>query len=95
MTDAPQESESPAAAGPIAEQTKTDSAFIVPQSGAGGNDGKAVTNLKAAFALAGHAAYELPEGGFLVINPNWNGVRHCRDIDALRAFARMVGAELA
>lgn len=46
-------------------------------------------NLIAGFALRGYAVHEADDGGFLVCR--WNLSRHCPDLAALGAFARMVG----
>lgn len=91
--NAPPKSEGPLGGGPIAEQTKTDSADIVACPEAGCNEVKALANLKAALAITGHAVYELVGGGFLVVRPDWNGVRLCRNVDELRAFANVVGVQ--
>jgi hypothetical protein len=86
-------SESPAGAGLIAEQAKTESTVIVPHDGDDRNTAKSLATLKARFALAGHVVHELAEGGVLVVRPAWNVVRHYRDLNELRAFAHMVGIE--
>lgn len=45
--------------------------------------------LKAQFALRGHSVHELAEGGFLVCRHGH--AKHCPDLSALAAFARVTG----
>lgn len=78
-------SECPVGAGQVAEKS-TDSLGIVAVPD---DDRKPVARLKAAFALAGHAVHELADGGFLVCR--FNFARHCPDVTALAAFAKLAG----
>lgn len=65
---------------PEATQENTHSEFTPEQ--------KRLANLKAQFALAGHAVHHL-ERGYLVTR--WGMTRVCPDLGALVAFARQVG----
>ncbi len=82
MTEAPQKSESPAATEQFAEQSTNNSGDSATCAE------KHKANLKALFALAGHAVHETGDGGFLVCK--W-GVKHAPDLPALAAFARQLG----
>ena len=50
-------------------------------------NGKTLDTIKARAALAGHAVYELADGGFLIVCTKWaSQARHCPDAAALAAF---------
>jgi hypothetical protein len=68
-----------------AEET-TESNAIVAQAA---DDCKALANLRASYALAGHSVHLLADGGFLVCK--FNLAKHCPDLRALAAFAKVVG----
>lgn len=53
--------------------------------------GKAIANLKARFAMAGHQVYDGGNNDFIVTR--WNMSRHCPDLAALRMFARLLGVQ--
>jgi hypothetical protein len=87
---ASQKRECPAGAGHIAEKS-TGKADIVAARSADRNEQKHTATLIARFALAGFEVHRLEGGAFLVCR--WNQARHCGDVDALSAFARMVGVQ--
>jgi len=80
-----QKSECPVGAGQVAEKSSENSGIVAFTDG----DRKAVTTLKAAFAIAGHSVHELADGGFLVCK--FALAKHCPDARALAAFAKLVG----
>lgn len=51
---------------------------------------KSLATIVARFALRGHVVHTTTEGGFLVCRHGY--VRHCKDIPALEAFGKQVGA---
>lgn len=51
---------------------------------------KREATLRAKLALRGHAVHRTVEGSYLVCRHGY--VKHCTDLDALEAFARLVGA---
>lgn len=65
---------------PEATQENTHSEFTPEQ--------KRLANLKAQFALAGHAVHQL-EQGFLVCR--WGQSRVCHDLASLATFGRVMG----
>lgn len=85
----PHKSESPVAAGQVAENKNTESTAIVALD-ADTCNAKLTANWIAALAITGHAVHRLEGGGFLV--SRWNLSRHCPDLRTLAEFARMVGA---
>ena len=52
---------------------------------------KAVDNLKAMFALKGHAVHDTDTGGFIVVRSDWGMSRHCAGFPDLMAVARQMG----
>jgi hypothetical protein len=81
----PQKSECPVGAGQVADGNMDNTAILTVAC----DDCKAVATLKASYAIAGHAVHELADGGFLVCR--FNLAKHCPDLRALAAFAKLVG----
>ncbi|MBL0420510.1 hypothetical protein JI739_09170 [Ramlibacter sp. AW1] len=76
----------PVVAGPE-EVTKEETSTAIVADDSDGR--KRTADFKARFALAGFAVHETSEGGFLVCR--WNLAKHCPDMGALAAFAKLVG----
>lgn len=81
---APQKSESPVAAGQIAEQN-VDIAILPPAQ----KTGKSEATLIAKFALRGHAVHKGSNHDFNVCR--WGMSRYCADFAELQAFAVQLG----
>lgn len=85
---APQKSESPVAAGQVADQENSESRVSVSPDDAACN-GKTIATLSAGLALAGFGLHRLDSGGFLVCR--WGMARHCPDGRTLAIFSHQVG----
>ena len=51
---------------------------------------KALSNIKAQFAMHGHAVHDGGNHDFIVVQRNWGHSRHCRDYAALIGFGRQL-----
>lgn len=58
--------------------------------GATSQTSKALSTVRASLALKGYELRDLAGGGWLICR--WNMAREARDMDAVEAFARQVGA---
>lgn len=85
---APQKSESPVAAGQVANQN-THTAIVAPP--ADGCNAKRIANLKAGLALRGFAVHDCTTGGYFV--SRWNLTKFCPALADLESFAAQVGAQ--
>ena len=50
---------------------------------------KISSNLIAWFAISGHSVHRLADGGFIVCKHGY--AKHCPDVEALAAFAKLTG----
>lgn len=82
---APQKSESPVAAGQIADQNAVSVSIV--------RDEKPFCNLRAAFALKGHTLTrtDRADGVVTYFVSRWGMVRHLGSLDEARGFLRMIG----
>ena len=52
---------------------------------------KAEANIKALFALKGHAVHDGEAGSYIVVRSDWGMSRHCGGFSELVALARQMG----
>ena len=52
---------------------------------------KAEANIKALFALQGHAVHDSDAGGYIIVRSDWGMSRHCAGYPDLVAAARQMG----
>jgi hypothetical protein len=72
--------------GPFEDHTINDLDFPT-----GGRPSKALTTVKAQFALRGHAVHDGSNHDFIVVQKDWGHSRYCQDYAALIGFGRQLG----
>lgn len=87
---ASQKAQSPLAGGQSADQN-TNTANSTPAEKIGNLQVKRLANLRALFALKGHAVHDGGNGDYIIVQANWGMSRHCQDFSALVAFGRQLG----
>lgn len=85
-------SENPAATGFNANQN-TNAATVPPAEKIGNLQAKRLANLRAQFALKGHAVHDGGNGDYIIVQANWGMSRHCQDFAALETFAIVLGVK--